>query len=344
MDTTPPNTGSSGKNPKPGADTEAAAVAEIATRHFEAKPIKLTDPRDKTEVVVVAMPDGKNGIEIFDPAEQFDKARAVPLDRKGTAAFSRLESFIDHVNRFKTTESALFAKDSIRDGNTPSITAVLDYHDRINGEDAYAAPQPAHGRHRSLYTFPLSDEFKTWTGIDGNGMPQEDFAEFLEDNIINVMPVPDFLKTDVIAAGASTPDNDADLALLDIVLKIQGRPCGPEKLMELSRGLKVFSQEKVVNATNLSSGEGRIQFETEHTDGEGKPLAVPNLFLIAIPIFRQGAPYRIPVRLRYRKAGGALIWSLVLLNLDLVCDHAVNEACDTARKETDLPLFFGAPE
>lgn len=342
MENDTPNRGTSAKRDQSGFTSEAAAVAEIATRHFKAEPIKLNDPRDNTDVVLVALPNG-DGLVLYDPSNDFDRARRFPLGRKGTATFSRLDSFIGHVNRFKSTESALFAKDSMRDGSAPSITAVLDYHERVNGEEAPFNPSPRHGRHRSVYTFPVSDEFKTWTGADGNQMTQEDFAEFLEDNIINVMPVPDFLKPD-LAAGGTKPETDADRALLDIVFKIQGRPCGPEKLMELSRGLKVYSQEKVVNTTNLSSGEGQIRFETDHTNGDGKPLMVPNLFLIAIPIFRNGAPYRIPVRLRYRKAGPMLVWTLVLLNLDLVCAHAVNEACAKAAEDTALPMFFGEPE
>jgi len=321
--------------------SEAAAVAEIATRHFKAEPLNIKDPRDDTEILVVLVPNGQGGIDIHDTAAKFDAARRFPLERKGTATFSRLDSFIGHVNRFKSTESALFAKDGMRDGAVPSITAVLDYHDRVNGEDAAMPPSPRHGRHRSVYTFPVSDEFRTWTGVDGNPMDQGDFAEFLEDHIVNVMPVPQFLTAE---PGPTDDLSESDRALMDLMFKIQGRPCGPEKLMELSRGLKVHSQEKVVNTTNLSSGEGHIQFETVHTDGDGKPLKVPNLFLIAIPIFRSGALYRIPVRLRYRKAAGMLVWSLVLHNLDLVCDHAVNEACSKAAEETALPLFFGAPE
>jgi len=321
--------------------SEAAAVAEIATRHFKAEPITITDPRDGTEVTLVAMPDGNAGLRFHDTSQQLNAARKNPLKRDGRASFTRLDSFIAHVNRFKSGETALFAEDSMRGGENPRITAVIDYHDRVNGEGAPAEPSPRWGQHKSVYTFPVSDEFKTWTEIDGQPMDQTLFAEFLEDHVVDVMAVPDFLKAESQGADDISA---ADRALLDLMLKIQGRPCGPEKLMELSRGLKVFSQEKVVNSTNLSSGEGQIQFATEHTDADGKPLKVPNMFLIAIPIFRGGAPYRIPVRLRYRKSGPALMWSLVLHNLDLVCDHAVTEACDRAAKETDLPLFYGFPE
>ena len=137
--------------------SEAAAVAEIATRHFKAEPLNIKDPRDDTEILVVLVPNGQGGIDIHDTAAKFDAARRFPLERKGTATFSRLDSFIGHVNRFKSTESALFAKDGMRDGAVPSITAVLDYHDRVNRDDdnipspdKQVTPSPRHGRHARL--------------------------------------------------------------------------------------------------------------------------------------------------------------------------------------------------
>src|SRR3546814_16310007 len=83
---------------------------------------------------------------------------------------------------------------------------------------------------------------------------------------------------------------------------VGGRIAGPSRLMDLSVGLKVYEKANVSEAVNLASGEVQIQFTSEHVDGTGSPLKVPNLFLIAIPVFKNGQFYRLAARLRYRRA------------------------------------------
>ncbi|MDE8453326.1 DUF2303 family protein, partial [Klebsiella pneumoniae] len=84
-------------------------------------------------------------------ASVFDQYRTNPLRRAGTATMLSLDSLIDHVNRFKDADTVVFADDS---RSAPSMTAVLDYH------RAGASGDPRFGKHRSLYAFPLSDEWK----------------------------------------------------------------------------------------------------------------------------------------------------------------------------------------
>jgi hypothetical protein len=100
----------------------------------------------------------------------------------------------------------------------------------------------------------------------------------------------------------------------------------------------------VKQAQNLSSGEAQISYVTQHTDDDGKPLKVPSLFLIHIPVFRAGAPYEIAVRLRYRLKEGRITWFYELYRADKVFDHAFNEACANAAASTGLPVIVGSPE
>ena len=44
-------------------------------------------------------------------------------------------------------------------------------------------------------------------------------------------------------------------------------------------------------------------------DMAGKPLKIPGLFMISIPLFTAAEPTRLPVRLRYRKGPGGLTWA-----------------------------------
>ena len=321
--------------------SEAAAVAEIVYSNYKPTVVEVTDPKDGTVAQYIAVPSGTGGMSLQCTERDLDSIREIPLHRTGHAQFTRLDSLIAHVNRFKNTETALFACDDVANNNA-AILAVIDYHDRVNSEngDVLTDAKPRRRNHTAKYNFPISDELKAWLDANDNPMGQQEFAEFLEDRITDVMPVPAFLKDGTKAKAESNSDKE----LLDILVKIQGRPCGPEKLMELSRGLSITSHEDVKGIVNIASGEATIAFEETHMDEKGQKITVPNMFLIAIPVFKMGAPYRIPVRLRYRKSGPRIVWSLHVYSLEQVLDHAVNEACTHASTATGCPLYFGKPE
>lgn len=253
------------------------------------------------------------------PASFFDDYRTQPARRMGTASLLDLTSLIAHVERFKDADTMLFATD---DRSAPSITAVLDYH------KAGAKGDPRFGQHRARFAFPVSDEWKAWTGSNKKPMAMIDFAAFLEDRIIDVLDAPTDLPED----------------MQRFVKAIGGNIATPTKLMEIAVGLKVHEKSNVGETVNLASGEGEISFVSTHTDGAGKPLKVPNLFLIGIPVFKNGPAYRIAVRLRYRKREGALCFWYELWRQDPVFDDAFGEALERVRAETALPVLLGSPE
>lgn len=261
---------------------------------------------------------GKNGVEAV-PSSVFDAYRAKPARRVGTATLTDLDSLIAHVNRFKDEDTVLFASD-VR--SSPSITAVLDYH------RAGAEADPRFGKHKAKFAFPLSDEWQAWNGGNKKPMRMVEFAAFLEDRIIDVLEASDELPEDMAR----------------FVKAIGGNIASPTKLMEIAVGLKVNEKSAVGETVNLSSGEGEISFVSQHTDGSGKPLKVPNLFLIGIPVFKNGPAYRIAVRLRYRKSDGGLSFWYEMWREDRIFDDAFREAVSRTREETGLPVLMGTPE
>ena len=128
------------------------------------------------------------------------------------------------------------------------------------------------------------------------------------------------------------------------VLRLGGRVATPEKVFELSKGLAITENSQVENRVNLDSGEATIAFQAEHRDGTGQKVKVPNLFMIAIPVFRNGPAYLMAVRLRYRLSAGKLTWAVSIARMDEAFDHAFHEAAEQARAGTELPLFYGVPE
>lgn len=273
------------------------------------------EPGTKVQAPIVISKDGAAAL----PAHVFDDYRERPVRRKGTARLLDLDSLIAHVNRFKDADTVLFASDNRQ---SPSITAVLDYHRA--GADA----DPRFGQHRASFAFPLSDEWTAWAGGNKKPLRMAEFAAFLEDRIIDVLDDKTELPEDMGR----------------FVKAIGGNIASPSKLMEIAVGLKVNEKSAVGETVNLSSGEGEITFVSQHTDAKGAPLKVPNIFLIGIPVFKNGPAYRIAVRLRYRKSDGGLSFWYEMWRDDRVFDDAFNEALGRVRDETTLPVLLGSPE
>lgn len=277
-----------------------------------------------TTVPLIALP---KGLELHDPmkyirAEQ-DEIRNAPKRRTGTAVMTDLPSFIAHVRRFADADTAIFA---MRNETSPSLTGVLDYH-RQTAEGA-----PRFGKHRTHYAFPLSVSWQAWAEVDGKPMSQADFAAFLEEQVMDIMAPP------------TDGRGDAGALALDLVSMVGGSIAGPTTMLETARGLRIVENSEVANAQNLATGEVEMVFRTEHKDGSGQKLNVPTLFVIQTPVFDGGAAYRVPIRVRYRKREGTIIWFMTRYRPDLVFVDAFDQAVKQVRDETGLPVLMGTPE
>jgi len=290
---------------------DAAAILEAAAKFAEVEVLELKRSEDGS-AEVLAVPKGKT----LHSAKQFlDEYRSAPDRKRGTATLTTLKSFCDHVKRFADKDSALFAN---TDPRTPSLTAVLDYHEGKNGSARF-------GQHRAVYSFPISDEWRAWTST--RPMPQADFAQFIEDHL-----------HDVIDPSSAGKEAWGFVEQLEIALST------PSQLLALSKGLTVYVEAKAKHTVNLSTGEGSLQFETEHRDATGAPLKVPRGFAVGVPVFTGEARYSLPIRLRYKVREGRVTWELLPHRVDQAFRHAVTEACDKASAETGLPLFYGTAE
>lgn len=287
---------------------------EAASDHLRGEIVTIVDPADGTQAPAIL----SDGIHVINSRE-FDQYRIRPTRREGVATHTRLDSFIDHVNRFKGENSAVFAVDNM---NGPKLTAIYDYHSAGYSSNA------ENMKHRAAYNFPLSDEWQAWSSANGKPMAMIDFASFLEDHIVDV-----------------TTDKPKSDAAKDFLAKTGGNLASPSKLIEIARGLQINEASTLREARNLSSGEAEVVFQSEHLDANGNKLVLPNAFMICIPVFaRAGVFDQILARFRYRKSGAGIVFWFELWRPDLVFEHAFTEACDQVRKENSLPLFVGNPE
>ena len=285
--------------------------------------VMMKEPDTNTEAVVVVTSQGVQPL----PAAVFDDYRKNPKHRIGNAVMTRLDSFTAHVNRFKNDESAIFANE----GENPSLTAIIDYHDAVNVDGEEFSGMPQFCRHRTKFQFPLSEEWEAWTGSNGAKMGIIELAAFLEDRINDIIVV----------------DQDTSLSaeMKQFIAATGAKIATPTKMMELSRGISIYENSNVTDVRNLSSGEAQISFQSDHVDADGKPVAIPNLFMICIPVFANDTSYyRIAARLRYRKRASEILFWYDLWRVDKVFSSAFDEACERVRDATDLPVFIGRSE
>lgn len=263
----------------------------------------------------------KTGLKVIAP-QSFDSYRAQPRYRQGTAVFTKLQSFIDHVNRFADPDSAVFADEN---RTHPSLTAVLNYNRKG------ATADPRFGNHRSHFAFPLSDEWQAWNAVNGKELSMIGFSRFLEDHIVDVVPL-----THIDLGPAAT--NFAT------ILGGSSKIADPATLMSMALNMQVFEKSNTANANNLATGEIRADFETIYNDSNGQKLNVPSMFVISIPVFKNEAPRQILARLRFRKDGNKITFFYELWRTDITFDEAFDACIADVAQQTSLPVFAGFDE
>lgn len=245
-----------------------------------------------------------------------------PERRKGTATLDQVDSFIEHVNRFKDADSVIFVKQSETD---PRFTAVLDYHRQGQPNVEQAA---RHGQHRSVYAPKVSETWTAWKEITSKPKSQPGLAAMLEERILDIAPAP-------------TAEDAGTTALL---AALGGRYGDQATLLSVARRMQIKKNVEVTNAQILDTGEVELVYKTEITDSTNQPLRVPNCTSVVAPVFEGDDPYRLWIRLTFRHEDGAVIWTLQRWRPDLIIKSAMDGLIAKVREQTGLPLLFGSPE
>lgn len=329
---------------------QAEALKELVALASQARGLEIVTIDNVAEIdgLPAKIPVGiRHGTqpEVTDLSRFFESWRDRPAAKRGTATALTLKSFVDLTNRHKTPHSTVFAD---TDWRKPSLLAVIDYHEMgatlvegeigpisgtadpenlplIEGAIGTYAPRPDNLKHRIAYAYPLSDTWKAWIAKDGEMMTQGDFAAWIEDHISDL----------------SSPE-DAEKTWLE--RDFQTTVATPSALIQISRGLQINVEAKVKNVVTLQSGAAQIAFEETHLGGDGKPLTIPGLFLLQVAPFFGGDVVRVPVRLRYRVMGGVTKWFFSMHRPDLYITQRLKDDLFTVARDTDLPVYEGAPE
>lgn len=288
-----------------------------------------TAPGDIVAGKIVSLP---KGISLHNLKPLLDAYRTRPELRAGTTRVTDLASFIAWTNRHKDEHSVVFAEDDMA---KPKLVAIID-HDEAGPE--VPEQKARFGRHRAEYDFPLSREWRAWLAAGREPMGAAEFAAFFEERIADVMPPPYEIDGDGTERFASE-----DPEIRKLVTMLGKKFATPQELVKLTRGIDINVDARAAVKVDLDTGERLVEFA--ETNGEGVDrVKPPNAFLIAIPVVAHSDPILIAVHLRYRAAGGKVVWIVQMHQPERVFEHVFERALADVADQTGLvPLRGVAP-
>lgn len=203
------------------------------------------------------------GVKREDITDAVEKALPAPMRKRGTLALKDLASFTQYCNEQACSESGYIYVDP----DARTFTAVFNDH-RKQGLAGWRD-------HRASYKAEFTPEFQKWQGNDKQHKNQVAFAEFIEDNFVDI-------------AG-----NDAQL-MLDVATTIQAKT-------DIT-----FSSSK-----RLENGQAQLTYSEviDAKAGANGALTIPKTFKLGLRLFKNGDGYLLNARLKYRlNGGGVTFW------------------------------------
>jgi uncharacterized protein YfdQ (DUF2303 family) len=229
-----------------------------------------------------------------------------PLRKRATAALVDADSFATYVNAHKQMGTVITGDANERGG---AFAALLDYH--WPNQDV-----PSWTEHTATMTLEPTPEWARWLGAAGKDLDQRAFAEFLEDNAVDVI-VPEG------AAGKGFPTQ--------------------QDLMSVASTLQVKTDVRFASSVKLQNGQVQLGYVETIEGGHGQDgkMAIPERFGIAVAPFRGTCKYLVTVRLRYRGTGGKALFRLEIERPHKIVESAFNDVRIVIEKATGLKVLVG---
>jgi len=227
--------------------------------------------------------------------EDLEKFARQPARIRESAVLQDVKSFCAYWARFAASnDNALFADQAVM-----RFTGIFDYHESVT--------QPGWKKHRATYACPLSPEWITWNIKNGKLMKQVEFAQFIEDNLPDVI-----------------------------------RPVSAE-FLEIARSLEAKKNVTFASSVRLDNGQSELSYEEDikGTSSKGR-LEIPQSFTILIPVFINDTPITIDARLRYRINDGVLVIWYDLHRPHIVLQDAFTRVVSEIETQTGVTALLGA--
>lgn len=282
----------------------------------EIKPFIQDAPEGRSFIMrpkVSNLGNGQIGVEWL--AEQITSAnKAEVLAPKIVTQAVKLQdcdSLCAYLNRFKNDESLMFA-----DINTNTIVGIVDYHAKP-GEDGKIAAN--HGAHRATLVLPFSIEWQVWKAIDGKLMSHLDFANHLEENDVDILPL------GIMKDGQGNQVEDA-----------------PTTIHELIREMQVRSSYGA--STAIRNGD-YVNVEMQKGDDvtTKRNVALPLSIDLNIPVYFGEQPILMKALIRRKVEDGSLRLGIKLVRPEEKRQDEFKRIVAEIEHDTMLPAHYGTP-
>lgn len=239
---------------------------------------------------VVRTPGGVHQIDLTG-----DQYKALPTRKTGTTLVRDAASFLALWGKHGDDASEIYS-----DADKLTVTAVLN----ANASDA-----ADWGDHRIRLELRETDAWKQWARADGQLMPQEQFAEFIEDHL------PEILE-----------------------------PAAAD-MLEIAQSISGTVKAEFASGTRLATGQRQLQYtETVAAKaGQKGNLVIPETFVVGLVPFEGSDGYKISARLRYRIEGNGLRLGYKLDRPADVRAKAFTDVIERIRTDIDHPVLNGTP-
>ena len=234
-----------------------------------------------------------------------DLAGDMPSHKTGHVTVTDVASFAGYYIRHADEDSEVFA-----DLDAGTVTAVLDAHHGAQGEQMEWGGARWQ-QHRLTLSLRLTEPWKTWLEFDRKFMPQEVFADFLEDNY-----------------------RDLD-------------PDGPVKaadLLEAAQDFRAVIKVEFGSGTRLRSGDvtmTRIE-TTDAKSGKTGKIDFPEEFDLLLKPYDDCEDTSLSARVRYRTADGLKL-GYFLNSPERLRQDAVKQVTAKAAEAIGAAIMQGQP-
>ncbi len=189
-------------------------------------------------------------------------------------------------------------------------TNLFAYGDTVNAViNNHSAERPGQADFTAKLVLIFSTEWLAWTEAASGRLSQEDLAELIEDQI-----------------------------------KTIAEPDGSD-LLDMVRNLKMT--RNVSFKSVIDDFDGSVQFEYVNvgTDGETGPkneFSIPDQFMLMLPIFKNGEPLPVAVKLRYQllTESASVRFVIKIMEQARLLDTALEQVYDAVADQTGISVWL----
>lgn len=218
----------------------------------------------------------------------------IPSRKVGAPSFTHAKSFCEYVNQQKSEESRLYVV------NPTQMVAVLNHHGKANA---------GWWDHRATFTLTKTPEWLTWNQNNTVNKTQRDFAQFIEDNSLDI-------------------EEPKGTELLDLV-----------RTVKASQSLDVVGEIDEKNETV----SGTFLVTARNKAGAKQEMELPGEFRILVAPYEGGERLSVRARLRLQLCAPKFMLRYELVRAQQIEKEALNQIVAGVTKEIDMVAWFGTP-